>query len=51
MMCVQLADRLYREHGIITTVKNGRFVKFEDYLEKEEASAGTEGQFKNTENN
>lgn len=43
MISVQLVDRLYREHGIITKVKNGIFVDFEDYIEKENAPAGTGG--------
>lgn len=46
MMCVQLADRLYRQNGIVTKVKNGRFVEFEEYMEKEKAPAVTEGPFK-----
>lgn len=46
MISIQLVDKLYKENGIVTTVKNGRFVEFADYTEIEKAPAVTEGPFK-----
>ncbi|QUH21102.1 hypothetical protein [Alkaliphilus sp. B6464] len=37
MISVQLADKLYRENGLVTIVRNGKFKDFEDYIEKEKA--------------
>jgi len=33
-MSVQLADKLYREFGLVSIIENGRFVDFADQLEK-----------------
>lgn len=51
MISIQLVDKLYRESGIVTVVKNGRFIEFADYIEIEKAPAVTEGQFENLKNN
>ncbi|KXG78257.1 hypothetical protein [Thermotalea metallivorans] len=36
MLTIQLADNLYREHGLISIIHDGKFVEFENYIEKEE---------------
>jgi len=42
MISTQLADKLYKEYGIISIVNDGKFVDFEDYIEKEKSPlAGT----------
>lgn len=33
-MSAQLADKLYREYGLVSIIENGRFVDFADQLEK-----------------
>lgn len=38
MISVQLVDKLYRENGIITVVKNGKFLKFGSKIEKAPAA-------------
>ncbi|SET56241.1 hypothetical protein SAMN05660297_02774 [Natronincola peptidivorans] len=34
-MTVELADKLYREHGLISICNDGKFIDFANYLEKE----------------
>ncbi len=34
MITIQLAEKLYKEHVLITIVRDRRFVDFEDYIEK-----------------
>lgn len=46
MMSIQLADKLYKQHGLVTIVENGRFIEFADYIEIEKAPAVTEGPLK-----
>jgi len=38
MISIQLADKLYRENGIVTIFRNGKFVKFAKHIEKASAA-------------